>query len=459
MNSIRRQLTRRLLALTIALLVLGVGGLLGAACFAVIEQFDLALKAKALAISTVVVVTPEKVTVNFTDRFLHTFDDKVRRDFFQLWAVENGNEVARSESLKPGEVLPRTDVPRGKTRYSLLTLPTGRPGRSVAMMIRPRLPGVSKRVQGPEFYLVVASDREDLDETLLLLFGLAAGFAVLLIGATLWVVPRVLRSGLRPIDELGDRAAQIEAHTLSQRFAVDALPEELRPIARRLNDLLARLEASFGRERRFSADLAHELRTPLAELRTLTECALKWPETREANTDRETLAITVQMERLVEHLLAMTRGEEGRLTTVREPVALDALVREVWGSHVARAEARHLTVELALAPRSVTADPALLKAIVANLCDNAAEYTPAGGKIRLATWATGIECSNTVENFAAADVEQMFERFWRKEVSRTGNRHAGLGLSLARAFAQAMGWTLTAELRDGGWLVFRLEPA
>jgi two-component system sensor histidine kinase QseC len=314
----------------------------------------------------------------------------------------------------------------------------------------------------PAFQLIVVSDREGLDKDLLQLALLAAGSAAALLAATLWLIPRVLRRGLEPLERLGEQTAAIDSRSLGTRFSVRDLPEELRPIAVRLNDLLARIEQSFERERRFSADLAHELRTPLAELRSSAECALKWPESREAVTDRETLAIAVQMEGMVSHMLALARGEQGQLNVCPEPIVLADQVRQRWGRLAEKARSRGLAVELDFpppgpAPATVPADPALLRAILDNILENAVEYTPAPGSILIAVTAAGVQVSNAVSDLVAADVPLLFERFWRKESARSGGLHVGLGLSLARAFAEAMGWTLEARLTPSGTLKMTLS--
>jgi two-component system sensor histidine kinase QseC len=446
MISIRRQLTRRLLGTTLGLLGLGLAALLAVACYEIVRQFDLALRTKALAISTVTVATADTVRVEFTDRFLQGFDEDNPRDFFQLW-LSDGTILARSESLGSSQLprhVGRIDAPR----YFLCTLPNGRPGRALGFVFRPKpVSGVNRQV---EVELVVASDREDLDETLLQLIGLAAGCGVLLLGTTLWVVPRMLQRGLQPLDRLGEQAAHIDAGSLAARFPVDDLPEELRPIGGRLNDLLARLEQSFERERRFSADLAHELRTPIAELRSLAECALKWPESRDAATDGEVLAIARHMEMLTTSMLALTRGQPGQLTGATESVAIAPLVDEIWRTFAPRAEARKLRVKFTLVPVSVAADPVLLRSILSNLFDNAVDYTPAGGELSINVerqeHGVVVRVANLAANLEADDAARLFDPFWRKEAARSGGQHVGLGLSLARTFAVAMGWTLSATL-------------
>ena len=130
--------------------------------------------------------------------------------------------------------------------------------------------------------------------------------------------------------------------TLSARFATEGLPGELAPIAARLNELLARLEDSFERERRFSSDVAHEFRTPVAELRSLAELAIKLPDTRAADADHETLAIALHLESILTHLLALARGEAGGLPVQRERVELAALLQNVCDPFREKARAREL---------------------------------------------------------------------------------------------------------------------
>jgi two-component system sensor histidine kinase QseC len=457
--SIRRQLTRELLGATLLLVIAGLGALYLAARDAVIDQFDVALQAKARAISTLTYLDDTRVRLAFNDRFMPGFEDRHPRDFFQLWESD-GREIARSESLDAGMTLPRRVGTLDHPAEWDFTLPSGRPARATGFVFHPRGPQARGRNAGPDVQLVVASDREDLDETLWQLLALCIGIAVLLVAATLWVMPRVLRRGLVPVNELGQQATRINADSLSARFPVTQLPVELRPIAERLNDLLGRLEESFERERRFSADLAHELRTPLAELRSLAECALKWPESRDPEIDRDTLAIAEHMERIVTHILAMARGEQGQLAVKTESVPLDELVRSAWAGFSTRAAARGLMVELNIKLCTGEVDRGLLRSILTNLFENAVDYTPAGGHVRISTGphqgGVAITIANATTDLTVDDVPKLFDRFWRKETARTGGHHVGLGLALSRAFANAVHWTLSAELANEHELAFVL---
>lgn len=459
MKSIRRQLTRELLGATFALLSIGLLALYFAARDAAYDQFDDALRAKALAISTLTIRTPSGVELDFSNRFFRGFDDRKPRDFFELWD-ENDRPITRSESVRRANDLPRRTGKLDRPARWNLELPNDRAGRAIGFVFKPKASGLRDR-PNREVQLVVASDREKLDETLWQLLGISVGCGVLLLGGTLWIIPRVLRRGLEPINALGEQVMLVDADSLATRFSSEQMPSELQPVARRLNDLLGRLEQSFERERRFSADLAHELRTPLAELRSMAECALKWPHTRDPETaDRETLAVAKHMEAIVTHILALARGEQGQLVVKREAIEIESLVQTTWQQYVTRAAERNLSVRLSLEPVTAFADAALLRSILFNLFDNAVSHATAGGEIAIvlenSPTGASLKVTNTTDDLEPDDVPKLFERFWRKESARSGGHHVGLGLSLARSLADAMQWTLTATLHEKRTLTFTL---
>ncbi len=461
MNSIRRRLTRDVLIVSALLL----GGSLAALYFAaraeLVEQFDVALEARALAFGAVTGADDGHLHLAEAVNGLPGSGKGKADEYYELWDA-NARVLARSSSLGATD-LPRRTGSLERPRFWNLPLPDGRPGRAIGVEFKPRTDAGGRGRNPPwsAVLMVVAGDRGNLDEALSELLAIGGVCGVLLLAATLGTVPRVLRRGLAPLARLGEQAAQIDADTLAARFPATGLPDELLPICARLNALLARLEESFARERRFSADLAHELRTPLAELRSLAECALKWPETRDTTTDRDTLAAARQMESLVTNLLALARGEHGQLAAHREPVAVDALVRDGWRPFAARAETRGLRADLVVAPASALADPVLLRSILANLFDNAVDYAPAGGTITITGEAgpagVTLRVANATHDLDPADVGRLFDRFWRKEAARSGGQHTGLGLPLARMFASAMDWTLTAALDAEHRLVFTLQ--
>ncbi|MEO5897037.1 MAG: hybrid sensor histidine kinase/response regulator [Vicinamibacterales bacterium] len=268
--------------------------------------------------------------------------------------------------------------------------------------------------------------------------------------------------GLDVLKEL--RAAGSLAHILmlTARDTVEDRVRELTPIAERLNDLLSRLERSFERERQFSSDLAHELRTPIAELRTGAELALKWPEHRDGRTDRDTLQIALRLEGIVTRLLQLIRGQSDQRAESLQPIAIEPMLRSVWDGLADRASAKHVHVMwIPSVGASIDADPVLLRSVLGNLLENAVEYVPDRGAVEIGWMVDGtgfsLHVTNDVEALAEADVNRLFDRFWRKDPARAGTGHYGLGLSIARAFARAMGCELRASMPGSGRLTLTLS--
>lgn len=460
MSTIRQRLTRRLL-LTVGLL-LGLGGLTVWLCAraALLAQFDATLRAKAQAIAALTEQKGGRIELELAHETLRGFESRTGPDFFQLWRAD-GAPVERSRSLGAAK-LPRQAGPAHAPVFWNLTLPTGQPGRAVGLRFQPAGGDAKRRATAPvQAILVVASDRRELDRTLTTLALVLTGSGLGLLAATALVVPRVLRRGLAPLQQLADATARIDAGSLAERLPTAGLPAELVPIAARLNELLGRLEEAFERERRFSADLAHEFRTPIAELRSLAELALKLPDARPADADQQVLAIALHLESILTRLLALARAERGQLAVQRQPVALGPLVQELCAQFQSRAAARRLSLQWEVSDgAAVQSDPVLLRSILTNLLDNAVEYSPPDGQVQVQASAPQgrlhLRVVNPVDQLDPEELPKMFERFWRKDSARSGDGHTGLGLALARAFAQALGCELTAAFVQPGRLALSL---
>ena len=399
---------------------------------------------------------------------LPAFEPGDRPDYFQIW-LPDGSTLAQSPSLAPIAALPRDAGAPEAPRYLNVSLPNGRSGRAAGIRFVPHdddeAPANTRAPQREdEVTLVVARDRGDLDDrlrqlaTMLVMVGLTTAVAVSVVGGML------VRRGLRPLATLAAHAAAIDASSLGSQFPTDHMRAELLPIAQRLNDLLARLDASFARERRFSADVAHELRTPIAELRTLSEVALRWPDDAGASRSalQDALAVSLQMESVVTGLLALARCEGGLLSVRGETVAIDAMVRELWQSVSELARDKKLSVTFDL-PSEATwhTDPVALRVIVGNVFANAVQYAPAEGDIRVVFEDTQdtrvLSVSNTTAHLQPHDLSHLFERFWRKDPSRASTGHTGLGLALAVAYAKALGMRLNATMTGDAVITIELS--
>ena len=238
------------------------------------------------------------------------------------------------------------------------------------------------------------------------------------------------------------------------------MPHEIAPIVTRLNDLMARLEEGFERERRFSGYLAHELRTPLAAIRSTSEVALKWPEQATPEDYGAIARLAARLQQTVESLLLLARAETISAGIVRDAVTLRPLVEECAAQHAERAREREVTLTMRLDETAVLqTDARLLRIIMTNLIANAVEYAPLCSEVTLVCRATDrlFEVTNAAPALTVHDVPQLFERLWRKDAARSDATHAGLGLSLARSCAIALGLVLIANLDSRGILSVSLR--
>jgi signal transduction histidine kinase len=282
---------------------------------------------------------------------------------------------------------------------------------------------------------------------------LGAGAVVLAAGAAAAAVHR----GMAPVRELARRIDRIEDPADPLGLPASAVPRELQPVVRRLDALLARLRAAFARERRFTADVAHELRTPLAVLRTGIDVALQ--REREVGDYRARLgelqATVDRMTAMVDSLLLLSRADGGHLAVERTSIPLAPLVDECWAPFAALAARRGLRFTSAVGDdTSVDADEAKLRMIVTNLLANAVEYTADGGTIHALRPSRGDAVLIVVDSGPPIPRDQLprlFEPFWRADPARSeAGLHCGIGLPLARALARCQDLDVVVDnLADG----------
>jgi signal transduction histidine kinase len=257
-----------------------------------------------------------------------------------------------------------------------------------------------------------------------------------------WAVGRALG----PVEAIRARVDRITGTGLDQRVPEPATADEIARLARTMNAMLARLQESADRQRRFVADASHELRSPLARMRAELEVDQAHPETADpASTADSVLTETVGLQRLVDDLLVLARGDAGALDGARRTtVDLDELVNRV----ATRARAHGADVDTrAVRPVQVRGEPVQLERAVANLLDNAVRHARSRVTVALEGADGGraeLVISDDGPGIEPADRERVFERFTRLDDSRTaGSGGAGLGLAIAREIAERHGGSLT----------------
>ncbi|HTI15747.1 MAG TPA: ATP-binding protein [Dictyobacter sp.] len=275
---------------------------------------------------------------------------------------------------------------------------------------------------------------------------------ILLLGAlgSYWLATRAFK----PIDHLTRTAQKIKEGDLHERVVVPPTHDEVQALALTLNEMLASLEATVTRQRRFVADASHELRTPVAALRSMTETLLfanYMPQ--DAITLLQNMNIeTERLGRLISDLLALARVDEGQTRLEQELVYLDTLTRAVVTNAEPLATRRHITVQVDTSESVVICgDEARIIQVVMNLLDNAILYTPEGGQVNVAVrkqqGQVYLSIQDTGVGIAPEHLPHIFERFYRVDQARMRKEgtSSGLGLSIVDWIVHAHKGTIQVE--------------
>lgn len=303
--------------------------------------------------------------------------------------------------------------------------------------------------------LTNAVEQATLHELLIVSLLALAVFAVLSIWLAWWMAGRVLR----PVGVITETARRLSGANLHERIGLKAPPGELKRLADTFDGMLDRMEDLVGAQRRFAANAAHELRTPLAVQRAAAEIGLAGepPPEKVARIRSKLIEVADSSQHLVESLLLLAVSEEGLEAT--EPVDLAGLA-EAELAVIEGTVPQDLVVVRDLGPLTVAGDRTLLGHLVRNLLANAVRHNRAGGRLEVATSREGVlTVSNTGPVIEPADVPRLLEPFRRRaERQHTAGEGAGLGLSIVASIARAHGAELTARANPapGGGLMVRV---
>jgi two-component system, OmpR family, heavy metal sensor histidine kinase CusS len=345
-------------------------------------------------------------------------------------------------------------------------LPDGAGGRAIGITIElPSPPPDVRRSPPVVLTTVVAAGIAEIEQQLRFLAALLMATAMGTMAVSGGVAWLVVTRGLRPLDQVARKIAVMDETALKERIADRGIPLEIEPVVHQLNGLLERLDGAFDRERALTADVAHELRTPVAEIRAITEITLSRErdprEYREALTEAQDAVRGLQG--LIEKLLILARLEAGQTRLELRAVALRPLVVQQWAQVCGRADPRGIQFDSRCPPDAVvTADAGLLEVILTNALSNAANYTPDGGRITVESrndeGRYELSVANTGCTLRADDVARVFDRFWRADSARSKTGlNCGLGLTLVRRAMEAMGGSAAAQVSPDHCFVLTLS--
>lgn len=271
----------------------------------------------------------------------------------------------------------------------------------------------------------------------------------------------MLRRGLRPLRMLAEHAALVRPGTLAQRLDLAHAPSELRPLVEALNAMLARLQEGYARLLGFSADLAHEFRTPVANLLGQSQVMLAQP--RSSAEYEQLIASNIEelerLARMIESMLFLARAGQEEVVLARRPLAAQDELRKVADFYEGMAEERGLALACT-GDASVLADAALLRRALANLLSNAVRHADPGSTVVLhaarRAGCTELAVTNHGAPIDGAHLAHLFERFYRADPARSdAEGSTGLGLAIVRAIMDLHGGQAKVET-DGARVTFTL---
>ena len=374
-----------------------------------------------------------------------------------------GAEVSGSPLEDPEEAFVQTIDPSGRVlatagdlrAAALSPVEVGR-AAITDIIVERRLPGVDGRarilgrpigVHGAGVVVAVGqslNDRNDALSNVVHSFVLGGAVAVAVASAIGYALAR---AGLAPVDAMRRRACEVSLRPGEAGLPLPRAHDEVRRLGETLNEMLERLRGSFERERRFVADASHELRTPVAVIRTELEGALL---TGHYGDDvRESLVGAIDecdhLARLAEDLLVLARAADGQFPMQPETIPLDEFLDTIRAEFVDRAasEGRFIGIEVQRG-LSVVADPRRLRQVVANLVDNSLRHGAGDLEMRARRHQDGVEfeVADDGPGFSLSFADHAFERFARDDPARRGEG-VGLGLAIVHAIVTAHGGTAT----------------
>ena len=434
---------------------------------ALVKQFDTSLVSVARMLAASVELDNDKIELEFEVQQTPEFQNAEHPTHYQFWGPDD--TTAAKSPLLGTEDLSRIESPLNILVPGTSRDKNGRPLRTIGLKFLPRLAESNDKDYRPTtnekaLTLVVARDAGDLYGQLrflrwLLLIASAAVTALSFLTAAV-----IVRQGLNPLNSIAAEIASIKEDSLTTRITAEHVPTEIVQIKNRLNELLSRLEASFNRERRFNADVAHELRTPLAGLRSTIEVTLI--RARDNDEYKKVLsdchAIVENMQTMVNNLMMLARLDAKQISFNTEQIKLAELVNSCWRPFSDRTLERKISFDNNIEPEiTCESDRQNLSIVLSNILDNAVEYADEGGQIRTTARriddSVEVAVSNTGCQLTGGQVSQIFDCFWRGDLSRSDTgTHCGLGLALVQRLIRALGGHATAELQPGGIFIVRL---
>jgi len=456
-NSIQRRLIATVVLfqslLTVSLVLVGVSDTF----WRLLSTLDTSMQAHAMSLAALVRYTEDATgNVYFDDTLLPSSIDPNHPDLFAVWADRSGL-VARSDNWPQGLEIP--SAPNHHWNFEWNRVPY-HALRVSQVPILDREEGKAFRPQTLTIFYAAPTIRLRMQVRRAGAFIALAG--MLLLAATVLLALRGIRRGLRPLQNLAQEAARVSAQNWELRLPEEVSQiKELRPVTQSMKQMLERLQHSFEQQRQFLGNAAHELKTPVAVMKSTLQSLVQRPRTEDEYRRgiQQSLEDLERLEQLLQWMLRLARAEQwahGALRRDLEVIDINATCEEAIERIRNLAQSRNTAVHLSTnGPVPFRADPEDLQLVWINLLENAVRYSPEGSSVEVAVTRNNggpfhIVFQDHGPGIPPHDLPHVFERFYRGDRSRTrATGGFGLGLAIAKALVEAYGGTISAESQPG----------
>ena len=422
------------------------------------DEFKRAMHNKANLLTSLVEEDIDDIEFDFAGEFMPEFEGAIDPEYYQLW--RNGKVFERSDTLDLFAInsLEYVELPLNTKLIKDIILPDGRQGQILYYSFMPQVDSDDRsdfqthlnktgRQQQP-MLLAYALSAEKLNFLMSLIdisFFIAALLVALIVSL---IVKRTVKTGLQPLDEFSHNLEKISLADKSAELTLSNKIKELLPIQNSINTFIAENRKLYHKEQRMTSDIAHELKTPIAELINLAEVSLKFPHDEKLATTftPDVLEISLRLEKIVANILLFHRysNEKFEKNNVFDVYQVITRLADKCPRVAIKSEADVL----------ITSNMFAFETIISNLLKNASVYSPKDSEISVTIAMLADKgLLVTISNICSVplnkeELQFMFDPLWQKDLSRTSADNFGLGLSIVNTFAQALGGTIDVNLEQ-----------
>lgn len=435
------------------------------------DKFDESLTTKSNYLKTLIKVNKDGIDFDFAGEFMPEFGRRKDPQYFQLWIDDKPFERSDSLARFPEEQLAKQTLAVNSFKIIDVTLPDGRTGRSIMSNFHPQVPS---RLRGtvPAYehavFFTIAISSEYFSRALIVVditFWLL--FFTLLIGMR-YLVSFQIDKGLKPLSLLNEEIARLKVDKSSSSLKkLKNEHIEIAPIRAELSRFIEFSQQSLQEEQRLSADIAHELKTPISEIISLSEMCIQYPNDHRISDSysQDMLSIAQRMKQIVNNLMMLNQSDEYLLKQKNTSIELLSAINEVLETTRSKHTDVFERVQISnsLSKSTINVDIISFNIIIGNLLENALFYSPASSTINLVLESNNegypqITLQNKLNHpISPEQLIQLFKPLYQIDKSRTDNAHYGLGLAITEKLCAINGYQIDVVLPESNCIKFTLS--